>query len=405
VIDQIGSRYSAAALFGAVETVDLPSLCTAIAALLKRPASPEPWIMLPPLLSCLSDALERAGTTAPEALARHADTPPMGQLMSAVSDLARYAGDSTSTGSGSGSGSGASAEGGALRRALERVAANPAASSAMRSMQALSSEQGSDGALLAAAQSAESEATFGADVAFILHQENLDRLTTAGASAQIPPAVTRAYQLFHELRPRLEAARARVFYSVVPRALDAQALVKAVVTRSLTVEALVGTAKDPEARLHALARVWPVLMVMMRLFHPRDTSTELTFLQISHELLDVGSRSAKTAIAVVVEQVLKLMKQRFSEYLRGVGSLPAWSAVRQAALEENARILAIEGQSPAADARAEAQRLAREKAKAEKEAKAAAEAAASGAAAAAAAKAAEEGASTPKKKGGPGADK
>jgi hypothetical protein len=213
-----------------------------------------------------------------------------------------------------------------------------------------------------------------ADVALILHQESLDRVPQTGATAASPGAL-RVYEHMYQLRPRLESARVRGYEQLVPKAVTAQALVKAAVTGQLTTQLLVGTGvTEPAARLRALARVWPVLMEIMREVHPRDATVPLTFLGMAHEAFDVGSANPQMAVQMVVTASVEAMARRFMEWLRGVGDMPSWTAVRDEAAAEAQRVAVITGAlSPSSqDTRSQAAKAA---AKEKREAEAAAAAA------------------------------
>ena len=181
------------------------------------------------------------------------------------------------------------------------------------------------------------------DVAIILHQEQLDRVPTSGA-AQPMPAVARVWGMFYELRPCLAAARARAYKRHVPTAVEAAGLTAAVVQGKLTMKLLCGSATtDPGAQLRALARVWPCLMEMVREFHPRDESSAEALLCMAHEAFDIGAAAPARAVPVVVTAVIEEMARRFEVYLRGNGEAPTWTAVREAAATESARVAAITG--------------------------------------------------------------
>jgi hypothetical protein len=233
--------------------------------------------------------------------------------------------------------------------ALERIGASPEASTAVaRCYESAVTGAGSaaEQAAVLAGRARELElGKFGADVAAILHQENLAAPPTGTHALSVPARAV--FQHFDVIRPRLWKARAMAIEKSVPEGVSALALVKAATHGLLTVPLVAGAAvaaADVEV-MAGLARAMPMLVALVREVTPRDAAAAQELL----ELWRVASAKAMPAERgrAKVAAIFEAYAKRAVEHSTGAhvhGPL-SWQAVRSFEREE--RIANFDGASAA----------------------------------------------------------
>jgi hypothetical protein len=387
VIDEMANADSSGApLFDGVAAEEIEEAFTLVAAAVGVETKGEwsPRMVVPTVIVRLSEALDRANLSASDVLARHkALSHPSSRMMAAVTSLVQRSAGAAADGGASSSrlsaGTATATAASKVRAACERLAADSEVLQRLQQMARTADKDGSDGELRAQAKQIEQ---LNPDVAFILHQENLDRITSSGAAAPPSPAAVRVWELCYSVRPRLHAARIRYFAEdtrgrLLPTSVNAGELIKAANCGKLTLAVVAGTASvNPETQMAAMLRVWPSFVALIEELYPRDKTVRFTLLAMAHEVFDLGSRTAARALQVVVGDVFAAMTAQFNaSWLAGVGDMPTWEAVRETASTKSARLVAVTGSVGGVQAQASAAKLAREQAaQAAREAKAAAEA-------------------------------
>ena len=160
---------------------------------------------------------------------------------------------------------------------------------------------------------------FGADIATLLHQENLAALpqgTHALGSTAAP-----LFQQLTSIRPRLWAARATSIEKWLPEGMAAEALVKAVTHGTLTVHMLAGVAASAtdEAVMAGLTRSMPLLVALLPVCTPRDASAVPTLLTVW------CSASAATTTPSAGRAMLRTL---FEAYVKRAAEHASGAAVR-----------------------------------------------------------------------------
>ena len=347
-----------AALLAVVPMSQLDEVCSQAAQMFSvaKPAgaSWSPWVMIPPLSHSVAAAASRAGSPAAVMLAAKAASPslvgkPLGQVMCVLSELAATLASRHL----SGSASGASAE----RKALDRIGARPAALQAVRELAQLPAGE----ELREQARAAELSSVFGADIATILHQENLSKVPTGDPS--LTHQTREAWDGLYAIRPRLLVARKEFIKVYTVSNVLVPTLVTAIATGALTVEVLTGGKSTDEAGLKTrrLSAVWPALIEAVRTVTPRDTTAPHHLLVLGRELNEQAASDATRAVSHVLEPVLAVFAERAALFHQNVTSaLPAWSEAIAEAREDQRRRLITAGASGSQDKTAtEALRIAK----------------------------------------------
>jgi hypothetical protein len=342
-LDTVPDCPQAVALLGEAADEDLEELCTVIAGYsgLMVPVSTagSPWSVwahVPGICANLQTRLDRAGKTLSELLEERRAIPAgIGRIMAIVSALPRIA----ATGS---SGTAAAGESGdALTRAAESLASQPEAKAGVQRLVRLGESGGDDAALRAAARALETSGTFGADIALILHQENLEKAPT-GAS----PAASTLLAQMRQIRRYLLAARARWLEPYVPSGRSAEALVKAAMSGELKVETLTGAKAGgkAEASIRALMVIWPTLIALVRETSPRDATAESALLIMAKEAFDDAATNPAGALRMVIVDVFAELRKRSAQYLTGVDpEMASWDVVRRHVAGESQRKWLLSG--------------------------------------------------------------
>jgi hypothetical protein len=373
----------AVALLDEADDTQLEALCQAISGYSGLPVpvgTPDaPWEVftyVPGLCINLQARIDRSSKTVSQMLEGCSEMPGNGRIMSVVAALpvvkqAMQGGSSSSAPGESGD---------ALVRAAESLANIPAAKAGVQDLVRMAESGADDAALRAAARALETGA-HGAEVALILHQENLDK-PPSGAS----PSACTLLQHMRQIRRYLLAARARWLEPYLPAGLVAEDMVKAAMSGSITVGTLgVKASAKAEVAVRALMVVWPVLCALIRETTPRDPSWEDASLTMAKEAFDDASKNPSGALRIVMVDVFAERRKRSAQYLSGVEpELASWETVRSHVALESQRKWVLSGtysassQGADAAAKARADAAAKAKAEAEKEAAAAAAAAAGG---------------------------
>lgn len=216
----------------------------------------------------------------------------------------------------------------ALRAAASALAAEPRAHKACAAVVKMAKEAGADDAkskaMLGELSKTLRDPAYGADLALLLAQEKLTQ-----PPAGLPPATCSMWTMVLELRARLPPARVVKYEGLLPRAVDALALVTAAACGKLTTELICGQAKGqtPAEQSAAALRVWPVLVELVRDCFPRgaDEATH-GLLLVANDAFDRAKSAASTVKAIT--PVFEKMSVRFAHYTLNGGAPPQWEKVR-----------------------------------------------------------------------------
>jgi hypothetical protein len=274
-------------------------------------------------------AFTDSGTSAALALARapqsmsHPDRSVM-VLASAVTSTGRASGASEQTAQSAlagpldsvrraADGIGKSREGRDMSSELARLARESGASVAAGS------------ALRQAVHAAEMHSTLGAEVNLLLHQEKLG----AAPAGKLNAEASSVWNAMVEVRLRLGAARARTFKELLPAAVDAAALVKAVTANVITLDLLGGPKKLGATELRsAAAHAWPALIALARECHPRDAAdVELGLLQVANDAFDIAECGVTSARAI--SPPFLHMATKMEEAMLAGTPAPSWVLMRK----------------------------------------------------------------------------
>ena len=283
------------------------------------------WVVVPQVMGGLQARIDRAGKPLAELVAARAHIPfGAGRVMAVVSALvtAAPAGNSAAAG----------VTGDPVGRAAEALAALPAARSLVQELSRTTGDMSEFGqtCLRQLATSTELNATFGADIALILHQEGLDK-TPSGMSA----AAATLFGQLRAVRQALLSARVRWFERWAPKTVKAAEVVKAAMAGTLTVSLLVGSvaaAAAPAERVRALMVVWPALIALMREATPRDVTVEDELLKLAKVTFDSASKNPEAGLKFHVEPMLLEVATSAALYRSGIDrSMPEWASMRATA--------------------------------------------------------------------------
>lgn len=216
----------------------------------------------------------------------------------------------------------------ALRAAASALAAEPSAQKACAKVVQMAKDAGADEAktkaMLAALNTALLDPAYGADLALLLGQEKLTQ-----PPAGLPAMTCSVWHMVLELRVRLPPARVIKFEALLPRSVNALALVTAAGCGQLTMELICGQAKGRSAaeQRAAALRVWPVLIQLVRECFPRDAD-EAThgLLLVANDAFDRAKSDASTVKAIT--PVFEKMSLRFAHYASTGGAPPQWEKAR-----------------------------------------------------------------------------
>jgi hypothetical protein len=213
-----------------------------------------------------------------------------------------------------------------LERAAERLAANHGAARAVEQLRAAtlvpdtSSSGLAVGAALREALRAAETGQHAADLAILLHQENLAE-TPKG---KLTPQGSNVWASIHAVRKSMWAARRRYYTQLVPKGIDVGALVRSVSRGSFTVEMLMvsGTAAKAtqDEKETAVQRAWPALVELVAETFPRDGSVRHAFLRMHRLAFDTGRN--EDALDSQVAAPFAAMTEAFANYLTGVAPEP-----------------------------------------------------------------------------------
>ena len=304
----------------------------------------QPYAMVPALGQLIAVAFEARATTAAKAMEHYEaiECPRERALLVlsqvAITDTSGSAHVPSQRGSTSAAVESSATE--ALRAQAELLGQSQEAMRAIEAMHVISTWAATDESKeteLRSAISALEIGPHGASVAFMLHQE---RLGNAPTGATLSPNAARAWRLLDAARPRLLAARHRLFRTVLPEGVCGYALLKAIncgtLTTALLVSETLAKSKSPLAVVEMKAgvmAVWPLLMAMVREVHPRDVSTEHQLLGMAKDAFDTG-RSSAESVSVAITPVLVEMTVQMGDWLRGGAKAPTWGRVRAHTLRE-----------------------------------------------------------------------
>jgi hypothetical protein len=217
-----------------------------------------------------------------------------------------------------------------MRRAAEQLAASKPGLAAVATLEGLArtstASDGANSAFLQALHLAEIDQSFGPHLSTLLHQEKMVNAPTGNLNS----AACSVWASVVEVRMRAGPARARAFKEVMPKGLDAIAIITAVNLSKLTLELLCGGKKLQPAEVRmAAARAWPVLVAIARECHPRAAAdVELGLLRMASDAFDRAECGETTVKAI--EPVFAEMARLTDVYSTAGGELPSWSAARAA---------------------------------------------------------------------------
>ena len=382
LIDGASRRMAAAGMFAGIGPGMIVEACERVAPLFGvQDGDWLPMAVIPMLLVQMSEALERAGLSAAEALAVHAESfsHPVARLVSAAAALQQrqsVSAGAATAGATAREGSGSSAQVSVLRGTLDRMAADPDVVGRMQQIVATSGKEGADGTLRSQVRDLE---RLSADAAFVLHQEGLDSIATTGTPAP-HPATQRLWDAFYLVRPRLLAARLRYYgegtRKQLPRGVSAEAMLKAVNAGKPTVAVLAGTtSKVAKEQQKGLLKVWAVFAAMVEDMFPRDKTARRTLCEMAFHTFDVGWDAPADAIQAGVADVFTAMARRSARFLSGAGDAPEWSATRHEAVSSATYEVILTAGASRRPQQTPAERAAAERAATAAKEKAAAEAA------------------------------
>jgi hypothetical protein len=183
-------------------------------------------------------------------------------------------------------------------------------------------------AFLQAVRLLELDEVLGPHISALLHQEKM--VNAPSGERNLNSAACSVWASVVEVRERLGAARARAFTEVMPKGLDALAVVTAVNVGKITLELLCGDKKlQPSEVRMAAARAWPVFVAISLECFPRQAAAvQLGLLRVASDAFDLASCGPTTVKAI--EPVFTEMTRLTEVYSTSGGILPSWSAARKA---------------------------------------------------------------------------
>ena len=338
---------SAVALFSEVPDAELDSVCVSVAGMLKMPAQStarqdwSPHAVVPMLVCALQTALDRSGSSLADGLAKFSGMPGAMRAVAVVNTLPKANEDSGYAGRERGAAAASTSMDGVVR-AAEAIAISKEGRAEAQRLYKLTDKPDSGDLIRAGSRAMETNGKYGADIALILHQENLDR-TPSGASGAAAQVLTH----LRVVRTCLLAARARRFepWSLLSTT-KVEELVKAAMTGNMTVALITGAAaaEKPEAKLACLAKAWPMVCELVRESSPRDPSVVSAFLLMAKEGFDPMVNVPGNALRVVFTDVFEEMRKRADDYRQGVAPvMQTWAVVRERSSELASRQLAVRG--------------------------------------------------------------
>ena len=353
---QLAANPDVAAAFEQVPSERMEEVMRALASLLGQQVlvSEQVWtaeVVVPVVVGRLAMRLSTSGRSMADMMAAKLAANPLGdgvaRLMAVVDELPVVARGNPSSSADTAKQAEQSEQHSLIWSALERLGANPEAAKAVSaccdSTLASAGDATQQASVLVERARGLEMGVFGADVAAILHQENLAAPPTGTHALSVP---ARAVLLaFDTLRPRLWKARALLIEKSVPLGVSGVALVKAATHGLLTVHMVAGvaaTASDEEV-MEGVARCMPMLVDLVRVVTPRDGAA-------AQELLELWRTASAAAMPKArgrakLTALFEAYAMRAAEHSTGAhvhGPL-TWEAVR--AYERDERIANFDGGS------------------------------------------------------------
>ena len=332
----------------------------------------------------VEEALARAGKQAAKELAATAVDDEVGRVMMIMARVAgpraRAFGQRTAD----------DGEAETQRVVVERLADSDAASAAIDAA-VRAGAKADDGGLRmrTMVRAAETNAEFGADVAFLLHQEKLEAVPKGSVPLQNPTVTV--WENCARLHTMLAAARTRFYAKRVPRGVDCAAMVAGVNCGKVTLKMLEGSpvpgVKSTPPKVN-LMRAWIPLLVMAIDVWPRDGTIPETLMAMAAAAFDIG-RDSDACHGPALAEVFVEVTARMAGYrcAHGAGVEPTWGAAREQVLtdaRERAAFVGVADSPPPSPAQSPLEKARAREAEEQKRAREAAATAAAVAAAAAA---------------------
>jgi hypothetical protein len=218
-----------------------------------------------------------------------------------------------------------------LSTVVSRLGAHSAATTAIASLseEAASAQGAEQGLLLLAhANAAERNAEYGADLAFIMRQENLAVLPP-GARA-LSATANLAWRQLRSLRLRVHHIRTLAFTELLPIGVAADKAVAAAECGAVCVDALVGGAAKAK-RGDALLLAWPAFVELADDVAPLDTGARRALIQLARLAFATSTTHGESLVTRVFQRYAAL----FASYRGGFEkAAPLWREVIDDAMQK-----------------------------------------------------------------------